>query len=451
MKKILFATLLAAVFIAALPARPARAALDIGQVDAAFREVFKRAPSADELNYWKGRRADKPTLEALKGAMAFQKQSVASFDPKAVKTNAELIKAVAPAFALVYGRPSTPAETAWWQARVRCGSLKDYAALVNSMKFHHSKKVGMGTAPKESFCKPAAASGIASASLGIGGHAAGPIVKIGIWKSGGKVQVTADKAFYVSYENEKKTVAAGQKISVAYADGKYQLSGTAFKDASSTPVKFQPGPGTYLTIANYSDIGASGTNYNRFRGNIIVNKGASGLWAINELRTEDYVKGLAETSDASPQQFQRALAIAARTYVLKHMTDGGRQPQNGFHITNTPNDQWYRGYNYELKVPSFASMARETKGQVIAYADKLISAVYFSGSDGRTRSAEEVWNSSRFPYLQSKKDPYGGGKLLGHGTGLSGRGAIGFVSKDNWDYRKVLTYYYTGVKLVRGY
>ncbi|TSC62386.1 MAG: Uncharacterized protein G01um1014106_627, partial [Parcubacteria group bacterium Gr01-1014_106] len=71
--------------------------------------------------------------------------------------------------------------------------------------------------------------------------------------------------------------------------------------------------------------------------------------------------------------------------------------------------------------------------------------------NGHTKSGEEVWRSKRFPYLQAKDDPYGGGAFAGHGTGMSARGAVGFARKDNWDYRKILTYYFTSVKLEKAY
>jgi peptidoglycan hydrolase-like amidase len=87
----------------------------------------------------------------------------------------------------------------------------------------------------------------------------------------------------------------------------------------------------------------------------------------------------------------------------------------------------------------------------VTYGDKPIAALYFSGSDGKTRSGEVVWRSKRFPYLQAKKDPYGGRTLRGHGTGLSAQGAAGFAKNDGWNFRKILTYYYTGVKLERAY
>jgi len=95
------------------------------------------------------------------------------------------------------------------------------------------------------------------------------------------------------------------------------------------------------------------------------------------------------------------------------------------------------------------------KGVVVtdSEADNLVSTIYFSDSDGRTRSAKEKWNTNRFPHLQhSVKDPHhAASSCKGHCVGMSAQGAYGFASKDGWSYKKILQYYYKGVKLVRAY
>lgn len=441
-----------------LPRSVAAAVPTIAEIVMDFRTVFGRAPTVQEQEYWKSRRIDKLTRQALKGAMATAKAQGKSIADPPARTLKELAAAVPTAFARVFGRAPKPAERQYWADRALCGDLTSYKGLLSSLAFHKSKGVTVGGGTKETFCarvQQKKQSGIASMDLGIGGHAAGPLVRIGIAELP-EVRVTSNGNFFLRFpDNKKKNFSAGQVARVTYKSGTYTVRGPGdFKRDMESPARFSPIGGAILAVANYTDRGASGRNYNRFRGSIEAraNSAKSALWAINELRVEDYVKGIGETTDNAPEQFHKSLAVAARTYVLHHHRLGGRQPHNGFDIGNTPNDQIYRGYAYEAEAaPGYAKNAAATRGQVVTYDGKLIATVYFSSSDGRTRSGQEVWRSSKFPYLQAKKDPYGGGVLRGHGTGMSATGAIGFVRREGWDYKKVLSYYFTGIRLAKGY
>lgn len=443
-----------------VPAGASAAPPSVSVIVADFAEIYGRRPTHDEQEYWKSRREDKPARSSIRGAMFYQKKQGKTIGDPRIVTSKDLAAAVPRAFARVYGRAPNAGEKRWWADRALCGELTAYQDLLSSMTFHHAKKAAKGTGTKEEICarvrarKASGATGV-SGALGISGHARGPVVRIGIWKTTGGVQVASGGAFFVRLPGgKKKNFSAGDVVRVDETEGRYLVRGPGgYRATLSDPVRFSPVGGAVLELRNYADRGASGRNYNRFRGNVIVRRSSArdGVWAINELRTEDYLRGLAETTDRAPEHFQKALALAARTYVLHHQTRGGRQPGNGFDITNTANDQIYRGVNYEEVVPGFVSNVQRTAGHVVSHAGKLIAAVYFSGSDGRTRSAKEKWNTSKFPYLQGKDDPYGGSRLRGHGVGLSGDGAVGFARSAGWDYRKILTYYYTGVKIERGY
>lgn len=277
-------------------------------------------------------------------------------------------------------------------------------------------------------------------------------------KKGG-VRVTGAGKFFLRLPGGKKKVFVGPKdiLTTSWSGGAYVVRGPRkFKIELDAPPRFGGMEGHPLVLASQQEkpSGVPGPGpYNRYRGTLEarVNERKDGVWAINELRVEDYLRGIAETTDAGPTEYQKALAVAARTYVLYHFRSGGRQPHNGFTIRNTANDQLYAGYDYEERVPDFVAQARATRGVVATYEEKPIAALYFSQSDGRTRSGEDVWKSKRFPYLQAKKDPYGGTSLVGHGTGMSALGAAGFARKEDWSFRKILAYYYTGIKLERGY
>lgn len=454
---------LACVVVIGLSAPAAEAA----SVDAVglFRGVFGRGPTAEERQYWELRLTDKPTAAELRGAMYYVKGLKKTQGDPVARTPKELAAYVPRAFREVFGREPDAKEKTYWADRVLCEDLATYKGLIAGLSFHKAKGLTVGKGTKADFCARAAAKqakgGIRlNASLGFSGHAAGPLVRIGlleIKKDG--VKVSGAGKFFVRLPDGKKKIFAGPQdvVTTSWTEGVYLVRGPRkYAVELDAPPRFGGMDGKPLVLASQKEKpdGVPGSGpYNRYRGvfEVRVNERKSGLWVINELRTEDYLRGLAETTDASPAEFQKALAVAARTYVLYHSSLGGRQPGNGFIITNTANDQLYAGYDYETRVPDLQAQMKVTRGVLVTYDSKPIAALYFSQSDGKTRSGEEVWRSKRFPYLQAKKDPYGGKRLVGHGTGLSARGAIGFAREEDWNFRKILTYYYTGVKLERAY
>jgi len=391
--------------------------------------------------------------------------------PVATQTKQQLIIDVLPQFVKTFGNNPSNAEKVWWRKRISCGEIKTQKALVSSMSFHKSKKVRKGS---DTICgmkaKDASTSSGSEASkvirkqiAGIGTHVNGDIVRIGITKTDGSaITVTANNKFQIR-EGEAKilaTVGGDSEISVSFSGGKYHVRGAGKKFDTAGKIRFVPLDGAIMQISSYSDPSVSykGKNYNRFRGIIEIRKcdGCDELWAINELRTELYLRGLGETSGEGPEEYIKALGIAARTYVLFHkIVTGGRSEKNDFDITNTPNDQIYRGYEYEIITPRMSGIFNKVKGIIVtdSEADKLVSAVYFSDSDGRTRTAKEVWNTSRFPHLQrSVADPYSvSSTCRGHCVGMSAQGAYGFAKARDWTFQQILNYYYQGVKLVKAY
>lgn len=434
-------------------------------VSAEFRVVFGRSPTAAELQYWETRTQDKPTATGLRGAMYYTKEIAKSVGDPVARTPKELAAYVPSAFREVFGKEPNTKEKTYWTDRVLCADIATYKGLVAGLSFHKAKGLTIGKGTKAGFCARAAAKQTSgairlNASLGFTGHAAGPLVRIGLLevKKGG-IKVSGAGKFLLRFPEGKKKVFQGPKdvLTTSWVEGVYLVRGPRkFAVELDDPPRFAGMEGKPLLLASQKGKpgGVPGQGpYNRYRGalEVRVNDRKNGLWAINELRTEDYLRGLAETTDAGPTEYQKALAAAARTYVLYHLSLGGRQPHNGFTITNTANDQLYAGYDYEARVPDFNANVKATRAITVTYEDKPIAALYFSGSDGKTRSGEDVWKSKRFPYLQAKKDPYGGKRLVGHGTGLSAQGAIGYARNDSWNFRKILAYYYTGVKLERAY
>lgn len=457
-------------------ARPADAGTLESRVNEAFRGVYKRSPTAVENAYWLGRvvRGEKKTFEALQGAMFYsqaQGKTMSSAPGGKTKTTAGsddknvLIKDTLLLFVQIYGNDPTGAEKAWWRKRISCNEITTRKALTSSMQYHKSKKVRQGS---DAICGGVAATSsdggiVRKAIAGISNHPMGDQVRIAIYKTDGRaIHVTADGNYQIreGASDVLGTLGKDDVVQVSWSDGKYHVRGSGVSFDTKDKIRLVPLNQAIMQIKSYSDPSAtySGKNYNRFRGVIEIRKDddRNYLWAINELRTEYYLRGLAETSGNGPAEYLKALATAARTYVLYHkVVTGGRSLGGGWDIDNTAEDQLYRGYEYELITPRMASEFAKTKGVLVtdSEADSPVSTVYFSDSDGRTRSAKEKWNTDRFPHLQqSVKDPHHVSSVCkGHCVGMSAQGAYGFANEDGWSWQKILKYYYKGVKLVKAY
>ena len=190
-----------------------------------------------------------------------------------------------------------------------------------------------------------------------------------------------------------------------------------------------------------------GANDNTFRSKLELRytPATDGVWIINELLIESYIKGLAETSDVSPIEFQKALLTAARTYAMYHVQRGTKHADE-FYTVDAKYDQVYRGYGAEARSPKIVAGVDATRGQIVTYQEKLAITPYFSRSDGRTRSWSEVWGGS-YAWLMTVPVPQDNGKTLwGHGVGMSASGALGMANEGK-NYQEILKHFYTGIDL----
>lgn len=171
------------------------------------------------------------------------------------------------------------------------------------------------------------------------------------------------------------------------------------------------------------------------------------LVTINELPVEAYLKGLAEVSNTAHPEKQKTMAIIARSYAQYYLTRDQKFPGMPYNLDDDPNSsQKYLGYGYETRSPNFVEAVGATKNQVLTYDGEVVKTPYFNKSDGRTRSAQEVWGWTNTPYLVSVPDPLCQSeekKLSGHGVGLSGCGADGAAAR-GYTAEQILHYYYPG-------
>ncbi len=206
---------------------------------------------------------------------------------------------------------------------------------------------------------------------------------------------------------------------------------------------------------------------NEFRGNLVAHtlKDGSNI-LVNEIMLEDYLLGLGEASVSDHIEKMKAIAVASRSYAYFYSLPENRKftgtrefiDKNGNILdidgSDDPNEfQKYVGFGIEKRNEKWVSAVKSTKGEVLRFNKQVIKPPYFSSSDGKTRSAKEVWgwDLSVYPYLDSKDDPWcNGNSLNGHGVGMSGCGAQGQALTGK-NYKEILNYYYPGVEIVRLY
>lgn len=290
-------------------------------------------------------------------------------------------------------------------------------------------------------------------------HINEPLIRVGLYKTTEPVLISANGSYFIKDEfgNIVKELEDGSRSVITFDSysNNFMVTASQFTAVMPWAVVSPKSTSTIFTIINYDNHPKWNVSWNdnHYRGNLEVRYGekSASPWVINELLMEDYIRGIKETSEASPIEYQKAIAVAARTYALWQLADGTKHAGNNFTV-DAVFDQVYRGYNAELQVPKFSAAVNETEGLVVTYNNELALTPYFAQSDGRTRSYKEVWFGSVKPWLVSVPDPTNAGlQMWGHGVGMSARGALIMASRQNKTFTNILKYYYTGVEVERWY
>lgn len=129
---------------------------------------------------------------------------------------------------------------------------------------------------------------------------------------------------------------------------------------------------------------------------------------IIEVPFEEYIVGV--ISGEMPVSFElealKAQAVAARSYALVQVN---RNKSNDYDVVDTVMNQVYLdentlkqkwGNNYDNNINKVRKAVIETKGEYLEYDGKVIEAMFFSTSAGKTENVEEVF-SEKLPYLRS--------------------------------------------------
>lgn len=266
---------------------------------------------------------------------------------------------------------------------------------------------------------------------------------------------STDGLMLLNAQNKAKVKFAPNTVVTVRAKAKtgYQITHDGYLLSSSTPPQFASQKvGGVVTVKNFEKRPSwnLALNDNTFRGSIEVRKENGSLYVINELSLEDYMKGLAEVPNVDELEKAKALAIAARSYAAYYRDVGEKFPGKPYDLDDNPDHtQKYLGYGFEVRSAVALKAVEETKGMILTYNGKQVRTPYFNKSDGRTRSASEVWRWTDAPYLVSVPDTQCGSTTLsGHGVGLSGCGATA-LAKAGKNAEEILKYYYTGITLER--
>lgn len=120
---------------------------------------------------------------------------------------------------------------------------------------------------------------------------------------------------------------------------------------------------------------------------------------------EAYVRGVvaAEMPATFHEEALKAQAIAARTYALR-TTEKGKKPiaadvsAQVFYTEAERKKNW--GKEFKKNEKKISRAVEETAGEIIVYDEELISAMFFSTSNGQTETAKN-FSGNDIPYLQS--------------------------------------------------
>lgn len=278
-----------------------------------------------------------------------------------------------------------------------------------------------------------------------------PVLRVGLYTTTVFEDVSFDGPYEVRDANGVKlaSFAAGAHTQFSYdlSARVYRVTNGVVDLSSAVPIRFAPlNAGEIFTLWSHA-----GT-FNQFRGTLEMRKNDPNdyVWVIDELPMEQYLKGMGETSNAGPLEYQKAMAVAARSYANWHYVNPGRHWN--FTVDATY-DQVYKGYVAEKRNPTLTEAVDSTKGQVVAYQGQQVVTPYYSSSDGRTRDWTEVWGGGGKPWLVSVPAPFDAAAhraLNGHGVGLSAWDAVGRALAGA-AYDTILRYYYTGTELKKLY
>lgn len=150
-------------------------------------------------------------------------------------------------------------------------------------------------------------------------------------------------------------------------------------------------------------------NGRRYAGPLKFATRGDGISFTESASIEQYLQGIAEMPFSWHPQALAAQAIAARTYLARRLLGGrsGDEARYEFDICATNLCQTYRGV--QLVEGQYGdrwkAAVESTAGEVLVWEGRPIEAVYTANVGSRSRANQDVWASSKIPYLQPVDSP----------------------------------------------
>lgn len=312
----------------------------------------------------------------------------------------------------------------------------------------------------------------------------GPEISVGLWYyskaafQNNNFQINANKAYNIRNANGTilAQVSGSSTTRVGYDDDQNQLTveGSLGETLAGKSVTFDAADGDNSNLifdthrSNFvtADYRGKIDNYRGkikvqyYRGYDIVNGASPGsanvtqIWVNNILPLEQYVWGAAETNGTKSMNHTQVMVTAYRTYGFWYIKYANKYSALGFKIRSDSGSQNYGGYDWEKGHLNVQKAAQNTRGTIATYNGDVALTPYSSASDGRSRSWQEKWGGTSYPWCQSVPDPYGKDltrSAASHMVGLIGYGSENLAGSYGWDWQRILKYYFTGISLPINY
>ncbi|MBT4120535.1 MAG: hypothetical protein HOA57_04755 [Candidatus Magasanikbacteria bacterium] len=282
-----------------------------------------------------------------------------------------------------------------------------------------------------------------------------PRIRVGLKVSNYYVQFRSYQDDYNVFDGsiKKGVLAKGSKAVLRIKDGVYSFDGSSLDFNATKYIRLEPKTDPHavfdlLNVDRYmSWVGSA--DFNRYRGALEFRQGEidEQFYAVNDLFLEDYVAGISEAHNNNNKEFIKANLVAARNYAYVHL---GKYPF--FDVLGSTHDQLYLGYEAELAQPNVAQAAKDVRGVMVTYGNKIVTTPYFGNSNGWTKSYSSVWGGGAKPWLVPVRAEYDAGRYkFGHGVGMSQRDARLRADDLGSTFDELLRHYYTGVVVEQVY
>jgi stage II sporulation protein D len=223
------------------------------------------------------------------------------------------------------------------------------------------------------------------------------VVRIALAPRAPEVRFTADGEWSL-YAGDGRTPLAlprPRESWVLARDG----AGISARREDSRPVSLRDAP----IIARPAAEGGTITfNGRRWRGELAISLGESGLLVVNRVRMDDYLKGVVPleigTRALADLAAAEAQAVAARSYAYMHLAG----PSRAYDMMATVADQVYGGVNAETSLGTRA--VESTAGLLLQYDGRVVSAPYHATCGGSTAEPGDAWRAGAEPYLRRVSD-----------------------------------------------